>query len=86
MRHPSRSNARASVVARNETSANAPAGANAKRRRFLFALGAGSAGAVAVGAGAPAAIACSDPPPADDSVARYTETEHVRDYYRTAKI
>jgi hypothetical protein len=86
MRNPSRSNIRAPLGVRDEASPSPQANTDAKRRRFLFALGAGGASAVAAGAGAPAAIACSDPPPADDSVARYSETDHVRDYYRTAKI
>ncbi len=85
MRRPSHSHVRASV-ARNDSSSNPSAGTDSRRRRFLFALGAGGASAVAVGAGAPAAIACGDPPPADDTVARYSETDHVRHYYRTAKI
>jgi Rieske Fe-S protein len=84
MRHPSRSSARAQV-ARNDSVSSADAATDRKRRRFLFALGAGSAGAAAMAA-APAAIACEDPPPSDDSSAGYRETDHVRGYYRTAKI
>ena len=86
MRHPSRSNASAPIAAaRNDSPSHVDAAVNAKRRRFLFTLGAGSASAVAIGA-APNAIACNEPPPADDNAAGYRETDHVRDYYRTAKI
>jgi len=85
MRHPSRSTARAPIAAARNDSSHVEATANPKRRRFLFTLGAGSASAVAVAA-APSAIACNEPPPADDNAAGYRVTEHVRDYYRTAKI
>ena len=59
-----------------------------KRRRFLFTLGAGGAGAaVAVASALPgtAAAQIAAAPP-DDQHAAYRATEHVRDYYRTAKI
>ena len=57
-----------------------------KRRRFLFTLVVGSAG-VAVSATASVSAAV-EPPDAQQEVAdgRYRETEHVRDYYRTAKL
>ena len=59
---------------------------DASRRRFLFTLGAGGAGAAgaATGAAAAAAQVAPDTTAADD--AQYRETEHVRDYYRSAKI
>ncbi len=86
MRHPSRSNASAPVAAaRNDSSSPVETKVDPRRRRFLFTLGAGSASAVALGA-APTAVACGDPPPADDTAAGYRVTDHVRDYYRTAKI
>ena len=57
-----------------------------KRRRFLFSLGAGGAAAAATaampGAGA-AQVATTD---SDDTGSGYRETQHVRDYYRTAKL
>ena len=57
-----------------------------KRRRFLFSLGAGGAAAAATaampGAGA-AQVATTD---SDDTGSGYRETQHVRDYYRTAKF
>ena len=84
MRHSPPDSAGAQSTAR-EHSSNVNANADTKRRRFLFALGAGSAGAVALGAAPKSAVACNDPPPADNA-AGYRETEHVRDYYRTAKI
>ncbi len=62
--------------------------ANLKRRRFLFTLGAGGAGAaVAVSSALPGTVAAQvAAPPPDDQNAAYRATEHVRDYYRTAKI
>jgi len=61
---------------------------NLKRRRFLFTLGAGGAGAaVAVSGALPGtAVAQIAAAPPDDQNAEYRATEHVRDYYRTAKI
>jgi len=61
---------------------------NLKRRRFLFTLGAGGAGAaVAVSSALPGtAVAQIAAAPPDDQNAEYRATEHVRDYYRTAKI
>ena len=59
-----------------------------KRRRFLFTLGVGGAGAaVAVASSLPGTSAAqiATASPADEDSA-YRETEHVRDYYRTAKI
>jgi hypothetical protein len=82
MRHSSRSNVSAPIAAARNDS---PSHVDSKRRRFLLTLGAGSASAVAIGA-APNAIACNEPPPAGDDAAGYRVTEHVRDYYRTAKI
>jgi hypothetical protein len=54
------------------------------RRRFLFALGAGSAGAAA--AKAAPAIATPAATSAQESSSGYRETEHVRDYYDSARI
>jgi nitrous oxide reductase len=65
-----------------------PRSADLKRRRFLFTLGVGGAGAVVTAAGAlPGASAAqiATAAPADEDSA-YRVTEHVRDYYRTAKI
>jgi hypothetical protein len=61
--------------------------ADLKRRRFLFSLGAGSAGAAAVAA-VPAMAIAEQPKQenSDNKTSGYRETEHVRDYYRTAKI
>lgn len=59
-----------------------------KRRGFLRAAGgAGALGALAVVAsGAPAAPAVAAAPPAPDAKpVGYHETEHIRQYYRTAK-
>ena len=59
-----------------------------KRRRFLLGLGAGGAGAATVAIGALPSVA-SATPVADVSQQDgngYRETEHVRDYYRSAKL
>ena len=59
-----------------------------KRRRFLFTLGAGGASAaVAVSSAMPVAAAAQvATTPTDDANAAYSTTDHVRDYYRTARI
>ena len=65
----------------------APSGSpDSKRRRFLFALGLGSAGAAVSAAASVSAVA--DVSVAEPAVAEggYRETDHVRDYYRTAKL
>ena len=59
-----------------------------KRRRFLFSLGAGGAAAAAAATAAmPGAgvvqVATTD---SNDTGSGYRETQHVRDYYRTAKV
>jgi hypothetical protein len=59
--------------------------ANQGRRRFLFALGATSAGAAA----APALAAAPDVAATSTdakAASGYRETEHVRDYYDSARI
>ena len=59
--------------------------ADFRRRRFLFALGATSAGAVA----APALAAAPQQVTAQvesKATSGYRETDHVRDYYDTARI
>jgi hypothetical protein len=57
------------------------------RRHFLFALGAGAAGTAAVTAQAIASSASSDIAQPQSVHGRgYQETEHVRDYYATARI
>jgi hypothetical protein len=56
------------------------------RRRFLFALGATSAGAAAAPALAAApqqGTALAEP---QESASGYRETDHVRDYYDSARI
>jgi len=59
---------------------------DSKRRRFLFALGLGSAGAAVSAAASVSAVtdvSAAEPAPADGG---YRESQHVRDYYRTAKL
>ena len=62
--------------------------ADLKRRHFLLALGAGgvSAASVAVAALPGSAGAVETQAPAGTADAGYRETEHVRDYYRTARV
>ena len=58
-----------------------------KRRRFLFTLGLGGAGAAMGAAASVSAVADATVAPTEESPdGRYRETEHVRDYYRTAKL
>ena len=61
--------------------------ASLPRRRFLFALGASSAGAAAVAA-APtlASAAAAVDANATATTTGYRETEHVRDYYDSARL
>ena len=59
---------------------------NASRRRFLFSLSAGTAGAAAaVAAPVVANVAPAAALPAAES-AGYQDSEHVRTYYRTARL
>lgn len=55
------------------------------RRRFLFALSAGGAGAAAAATQAVAAP-LSGAGVAEATQSGYRETEHVRDYYATARL
>jgi hypothetical protein len=77
-------NARPVVPSRPESDPRVPV---SKRRGFLLALGAGGIGAAAIAArslkgNAPAAPADPDAASGDG----YRVTDHVRRYYRTAKI
>jgi len=63
-----------------------PQSADPKRRRFLFALGAGSAGAAAAAAAVLPSAAAATEATAGAAETGYRETEHVRDYYRTARV
>lgn len=56
-----------------------------KRRRFLLALGAGGAGVAAAAAPAIAAPLAAQTAAADTGKG-YQDTEHVRDYYASARI
>ena len=62
-------------------------GTREHRRRFLLALGAGTAGsAVAVTKALAAPVAGDAATVAATDASGYRETEHVRDYYATARI
>lgn len=70
------------------TPADTSPAADPKRRRFLLGLGVGGAGAATAAVGALpsiAAAATAAPAPEHDGNG-YRVTEHVRDYYRTAKL
>ncbi len=74
-------------TASDSSSSPAADRAPSSRRRFLFTFGAGTAGAAALTAAPIAAAAVSTPEPAEEAQASgYRETEHVRNYYRTAKL
>jgi hypothetical protein len=62
--------------------------ADLKRRHFLLTLGAGglSAASVAVAAVPGSAAAIETQAAAATTDSGYRETDHVRDYYRTARI
>ncbi|HVO87553.1 MAG TPA: hypothetical protein VMV45_03350 [Casimicrobiaceae bacterium] len=60
--------------------------ADAKRRRFLFALGASGAGAAAAAAAPAVGAVAAQASAAPASGASYRETEHVRDYYDSARL
>jgi hypothetical protein len=56
------------------------------RRRFLFALGVGGAGAAAAAASPSIAAPAAVTPTAAVASSGYRETEHIRDYYDSARI
>ena len=57
-----------------------------KRRRFLLSLGAGGAGAAAAGVAAAAGTVAPAATKPESKQSGYRETQHVRDYYRSAKF
>jgi ferric-dicitrate binding protein FerR (iron transport regulator) len=59
---------------------------NVRRRGFLLALGAGGAGAAALAARSLSRVAPQDTSSATDDSKGYQVTDHVKRYYRTAKI
>jgi hypothetical protein len=83
MRTPSRSDRQVAT-----TAVTSSPDTNLKRRRFLLGLGAGGAGAATVAIGAMPALATAEPAAdvSNQGGNGYRETEHVRDYYRTAKL
>jgi hypothetical protein len=69
-----------------EVSPSAAPRVHSQRRNFLLALGAGGAGAAIVAARSlSGGSVAPDAAPAPEGKG-YTETDHVRRYYRTAKI
>jgi hypothetical protein len=68
------------------TASPSPA-ADLKRRHFLLTLGAGGVTAATLAVAAlPGAAAVSTEVAAGTADAGYRETDHVRDYYRTARV
>jgi hypothetical protein len=64
-----------------------PKAPNARRRGFLLALGAGGAGAAALAARSLGGVASQAESSTDSEDGKgYQVTEHVRRYYRTAKV
>ena len=58
-----------------------------KRRRFLRTLGVGGAGAAVAGVTAAAGTVTSvETKPEESKSSGYRDTQHVRDYYRSAKF
>lgn len=68
------------------SSASSAAPSPSSRRRFLFALGAGSAGAATVAVAQPLASALPQAEAGPAEGKGYQETDHVRDYYATARL
>jgi hypothetical protein len=70
---------------RSAPNGDSPAVPDSRRRRFLFALGVSSAGAAA--ASAAPAVGATVAPAATEEAARsgYRVTDHVRDYYDSAR-
>jgi hypothetical protein len=59
---------------------------NARRRGFLLTLGVGGAGAAALAARSLSSLSREDDGAAAEDSKGYRVTEHVKRYYRTAKI
>ncbi len=69
-------------------SSSVPSPTDSKRRRFLFSLSASGMGAAAAALAQTPALAAVVTPAAETERrdAGYRETEHVRSYYRTARL
>jgi hypothetical protein len=70
------------------TPANASPQTSLRRRGFLLSLGAGGAGAAAAALNALPTVAAVDPQTTSSNHqgSGYRESEHVRDYYRSARL
>ena len=69
------------------TVVTSPEAPNARRRGFLLALGAGGAGAAALAARSLGGVVPQAESSTDSADGKgYQVTEHVRRYYRTAKV
>ncbi len=66
-----------------DTHASPPA-TDVRRRRFILALGAGGAGVAAAATPVTAPIEAATPPAQD--AGGYRLTDHIRDYYATARL
>jgi hypothetical protein len=60
--------------------------ADLRRRRFLVSLGAGGAAAAAATVASLPGIEADAEAPPDAGGSGYSQTKHVRDYYRTVKV
>lgn len=83
MRIPTRS---ATVAEAHRAAAPSSGFPDSKRRRFLFTLGLGSAGVAVSAAASVSAVTEAPDTSAVSPDGGYRETQHVRDYYRTAKL
>jgi len=72
----------------NSRDADAPLSGNLKRRKFLLTAGLGIGGAVAAAAGVKGIVpgAPALPVAVQPQDQGYQSTEHVRNYYRTARV
>jgi hypothetical protein len=83
-----RAHGRPAANTQNPESEKSSRGVNARRRGLLLALGAGGAGAAALAARSLSGVAAGAGEAAEGgaSSGSYRLTDHVKRYYRTAKI
>jgi hypothetical protein len=71
---------------RDASSQAAQSPVSSRRRRFLFALGAGGAGAAAAAAAPAVGAAVAAAPAEAAATSGYRLTDHIRDYYDSARL